>query len=426
MKHDVFASFESNVRYYCRNFPVVFKSAKGAHIVDTGGRRYLDFLAGAGTLNYGHNNPAVISRVVEYLASDGIVHSLDMQTQAKSEFITAFQNKILTPRGLSYKMMFPGPTGTNSVEAALKLARKVTGRTNVVTFSNAFHGMSLGSLAGTANPSKRAGAGLALSSTTFMPYDGYLGPDIDTFDVIRSMVGRRGSGIDQPAAIMLELVQGEGGLNVARAEWAQKLAALAKEIGALFIVDDIQSGNGRTGAFFSFEELGLSPDIVVLSKSLSGFGTPFSLVLIKPEHDLFKPGEHNGTFRGNNLAFIGATAAIETYWSSDRFAIELGRKIEFTRGRLQSIAARLPSGAARVKGRGLLTGIEFADTSIANAAARRLFDMGVIIETCGIDDQVLKLLPPLTIEQADLEEALDLIERAVVATALEPVVQAAE
>ena len=380
---------------------------------EVNGRRYLDFLAGAGTLNYGHNNPAIVGRVIDYLSCNGIVHSLDMHTRAKAQFIAAFHDIILAPRALSYKLQFPGPTGSNAVEAALKLARKVTGRTNVIGFTDGFHGMTLGALAATANSAKRRASGVSLNGVTFMPYDGYLGEHVDTMDVTARMLKSSGSGVEPPAAILVEMVQGEGGLNAASANWVRALASLARELGAVLIVDDIQAGNGRTGTFFSFEPFGIDPDIVVLSKSLSGFGTPFSLVLIRPEHDQWQPGEHNGTFRGNNLAFVGATAALETYWRNDDFADDVTGKAMHVRARVERIAAALPPGAAWVKGRGLLTGIAFADAGTTTELVHRLFRADVIAETCGPHDQVLKLLPPLTTSLVELDLGLDRIEEAV-------------
>lgn len=409
----IFERYESNVRSYCRNFPTIFETAQNARMTDTQGRSYLDFLSGAGTLNYGHNNPAIINPVMSYMQKGGIVHSLDMHTAAKAEFLATLTDLILKPRQLDYRIQFPGPTGTNAIEAALKLARKVTGRTGIIAFSNGFHGMTLGALAATAATSKRHGAGQPLSNTSFMPYEGYLGPTIDSMQVIESMLRNVGSGIDAPAAFLVEMVQGEGGLNAASNSWIKRLAELAHDIGALLIIDDIQAGNGRTGNFFSFEPAGINPDIVVLSKSLSGFGAPFSLVLIRPDLDSWKPGEHNGTFRGNNLAFVGATAAIKTYWPDTNFANDVVRKSAWVRQALESIVATLPHGLATIRGRGLFTGMAFSDPQIANHAARQLFKEGMVIETCGPKDEVLKLLPPLTIPDADLELGLSLIERAV-------------
>ncbi|MBW7454300.1 diaminobutyrate--2-oxoglutarate transaminase, partial [Paenibacillus sepulcri] len=259
---------ESEVRSYCRSFEKVFHKAKNAKLWDIEGREYIDFFAGAGALNYGHNNPAIRTRLVDYLLEDGVTHSLDMATKAKEMFLKRFTLSILKPRGLDYKIMFPGPTGTNSVESAMKIARKVTGRRNIVCFTNAFHGMSLGSLAATGNAFKRKGAGVDLPNTNFMPYDGYFGEGINTVDMMEKYLDDPGSGFDLPAAIILETVQGEGGLNAASPAWLKRVQELCLKRDILLIVDDVQMGCGRTGTFFSFEEAGINPDIVCLSKSI--------------------------------------------------------------------------------------------------------------------------------------------------------------
>jgi diaminobutyrate-2-oxoglutarate transaminase len=401
---------ESQVRTYCRSFPTVFTRAAGAVLFDRGGRSYLDFFAGAGALNYGHNHPALRDRLIEYLASGGIAHSLDMATDAKCRFLTAFDDHVLRPRDLTYKVMFPGPTGTNAVEAALKLARKVTGRTHVLSFTNAFHGMTLGALAVTGHAGKRAGAGVPLANVVRAPFAGYFGPTVDTLEHLELLLSDGSSGIEAPAAILVETVQAEGGINVASARWLRGLAALARRHGTLLIVDDIQVGCGRTGAFFSFEEAGITPDIVCLSKSLSGFGLPFAVVLMRPELDVWRPGEHNGTFRGNNLAFVTATAALDEFWADERLTAEVDAKAAIARARLARIAQ---ASGAIVRGRGLILGLAFDDPGVAAATARHAFDDGLVIETAGADDQVLKLLPPLTIGFDELERGLDIIERAI-------------
>ncbi len=415
---DIFTRLESNVRSYCRRFPAVFAGAKGAWLTASDGRRYLDLLSGAGSLNYGHNDPVIVGKVIEYMQQDGVVHSLDLHTWAKANFLKVLQEKILAPRGYDYKVQFPGPTGTNAIEASLKLARKVTGRSGIAAFTHGYHGMSLGSLAATTNPNARMGAGLPLGHVNFLPYDGYLGAQVDTMDYIEAMLTRPGSGVERPAAVLIELVQGEGGLSVASGVWLNRLARLCKEIGTLLIVDDIQAGCGRTGRFFSFEAFNFVPDIVVLSKSLSGFGSPFSLVLMRPELDIWRPGEHNGTFRGNNLAFVGATAALETYWADAAFAEGVTQRADLIRDRLSSVVSELAKGTAKVKGRGLMIGLEFSDAGMARQISSSLFENGLIVETCGVDDQVLKLLPPLNIEIADLKLGLDAIRRAVLNTSV--------
>ncbi|MGH3743216.1 MAG: aspartate aminotransferase family protein, partial [Micromonosporaceae bacterium] len=307
----IFEHLESEVRSYCRGWPVVFDTAVGSRMTDIDGRTYLDFFAGAGTLNYGHNHPVLKRALIDYLESDGPTHALDMHTTAKRTLLETFQRIVLAPRGLEYKVQFPGPTGANAVESALKLARKVTGRETILSFTNAFHGMSLGALAVTGNSMKRRGAGVPLQHSMPMPYDDYLDGQTPDFVWLNALLEDSGSGLDLPAAIIVETVQGEGGVNVARPEWLRELSEVCKRHDILLIVDDVQMGCGRTGPFFSFEIAGITPDIVVLSKSLSGYGLPFALTLMKPELDVWEPGEHNGTFRGNNPAFVTATVALE-------------------------------------------------------------------------------------------------------------------
>lgn len=408
-----FETHESNVRSYCRDFPVLLDRAKGSFVYGADGAAYIDFFMGAGALNYGHNHGALQQQLIAYIAADGISHSLDFYTAAKKDFMQAFRRLILAPRQLDYKMQFTGPTGTNAVEAALKLARKVTGRTNVIAFSNAFHGMSLGSLAATASPKKRAGAGIALTGVTFMPYEGYLDGGFDSLDYIAKML-TAGSGVDAPAAFMVETIQGEGGLRHLSPAWFKRLAALARDCGALLIVDDIQSGCGRSGQFFSFEAAEVTPDIVCLSKSLSGYGLPFSMNLIKPCHDVWEAGEHNGTFRGNNLAFVTARAALETFWADADFEQALGRKIAYLDDRLAALVARIRHviPRAELRGRGFMRGIFLDNGELAQSISGAAFDAGLILETCGPHGEVVKLLPPLTIEDDVLARALDVLEAA--------------
>ena len=408
---NIFEQYESEVRGYCRNFPAIFSSAKGAWMTDADGRRYLDFFCGAGVLNYGHNPDRIKQALLAYLMRDGITHTLDMYSEAKERFIDQFNEVILKPRGLHYKFQFPGPTGTNAVEAALKLARKVTGREQVVGFTNAFHGMTLGALAVTGNGFKRAGAGVPLSHTASLPFDGYMGPDSDTLDYFEMMLNDDGSGLDMPAAVIIETVQAEGGVNVASIAWLQRLREITARHGIVLIVDDIQVGCGRTGKFFSFEEAGIVPDIVTLSKSLSGYGLPLALVLIKPELDQWAPGEHNGTFRGHCPAFVTATAAL-SLWKDDHLERAVFAKQAIIEKRLAHIGT-IAGAEATVRGRGMIQGIEFADPALAAQVSAACFERGLIVETAGIDDQVLKLLPSLTIEESELKLGLDIIEDSV-------------
>jgi diaminobutyrate-2-oxoglutarate transaminase len=408
----IFEENEANVRSYCRSFPTVFKSARGATLTDVEGREYVDFLAGAGVMNYGHNNPAIKSKVVEYMLGDGLVHSLDMYTQAKHDFIETLYDVILEPRGLDYKVTFPGPTGTNAVETALKFARNATGRQGVVAFTNAFHGMTLGALALTGNRSSRAAAGVGLAGVTRLPFDGYMGEGVDTAAYLDKMLSDRSSGLDLPAAIIVETVQSEGGVNVASFEWLRNVSQVARKHGVLFIVDDIQTGCGRMGTFFSFEGAGFTPDIVCLSKALGGMGLPMSLVLFRPDLDVLSPGAHNGTFRGHNLAFVAAKAALDL-WRDPQLAETIRANAETVRARLEEIVAKFPMHDAHVRGRGLMRGISWSDASIAGRVSKAAFKRGLVIETCGAESQVLKLLPPLIISQAELAKGLDALEAAV-------------
>jgi diaminobutyrate-2-oxoglutarate transaminase len=406
----VFERLESNVRGYCRSFPATFTRATGATLYDRQGHEYLDFLAGAGTLNYGHNNPQIKRRLIQYLEEDGVLHGLDLHTTAKEHFLETLERTVLWPLELDFKAQFTGPTGTNAVEAALKLARNITGRTNVVSFTNGFHGVSLGSVAATANSHFRDASGVPLDNVTFLPYDGYLGEDIDTLDYFEQLLSDSSSGLDLPAAVLVETVQGEGGVNVASDQWLQRLEALCQEFEILLIVDDIQVGCGRTGAFFSFEQAGIVPDIVTLSKSLSAYGLPMSLVLMKSTLDQWKPGQHNGTFRGNNLAFVSATAAWELYWKERSFSREINRKARLIRDRLETIADEVDDFELIPRGRGMIRALACPECpTLAGLVSAEAYRRGLIIETCGTDDNVLKLLPPLTIEDEQLERGLDIV-----------------
>ncbi|MFB5624985.1 MAG: diaminobutyrate--2-oxoglutarate transaminase, partial [Nitrosopumilus sp.] len=358
---------ESQVRSYCRSYPVMFEKAKGPFLIDKDGKKYYDFLCGAGSLNYGHNNPVLKKEIIDYLNEDGIIHSLDLATKSKEAFLDSFSKNILDARNLNYKVQFTGPTGTNAVEAALKIARKVTGRTNIISFTNGFHGVTLGSVAATGNRHHRGGSGTSLNDVTFMPYDGYMGKKTNTIDYLRRVLEDNSSGIDLPAAVILETVQGEGGINVASNKWLQSLQDLCHEFGILMIVDDIQVGCGRAGTFFSFENAKIEPDMIVLSKSLSGFGLPFSLLLLKPEIDKWKPGEHNGTFRGNNMAFLTAKTAIDNFWTNHELEAKIAQKSNILKERLEKIANENFASEIEVRGKGMIYGIDCILEDLASA-----------------------------------------------------------
>lgn len=404
---------ESEVRSYCRKYPTTFVKAKGCYLYDEDNNKYLDFLAGAGALNYGHNNDEIKEEIIKYMMRDGVTHSLDMYTDAKEEFIETFTKKILEPRNLDYKIQFCGPTGTNAIEAAFKLARKNKQRSNIIAFSGAFHGMTLGSVSATSDAFSRNGAYVPLTNVTHMPYPVGCNADFDTLKYLENVLNDDHSGIDKPAAIILETVQAEGGINVAPIEWLQGLEQLCKKHDILLIVDEVQVGNSRTGNFFSFERAGINPDMVVLSKSIGGFGLPMAILLMKPELDLWKPAEHNGTFRGCNLSFVGATAGINynIEHNINQNVLENAKYIEnYINEKMISKMSEL-----ELRGIGLIWGIDFSkvgNDNVVKYIIKECFDNGLIIEAAGRKDLVLKILPPLIITKDELKEGLDIINEA--------------
>ncbi|MGM0563300.1 MAG: aspartate aminotransferase family protein [Pseudomonadota bacterium] len=413
----VFEQWESEIRGYCRAYPTVFKSASNARQVDEDGKSYIDFFAGAGVLNFGHNNANMKRALIEYIESDGVAHSLDMYSTSKRDFIQAFVDTVQKPRGWQYKMQFMGPTGTNAVEAALKLARRVTGRRNVVAFSHGFHGMTLGSLACTANSVFRNAAGVPLENVLRQPFGCespckgcQLGCGVDSVNALRASFEDSSSGLEAPAAFIVEAIQAEGGVHVASEEWLKAVQELAHDLGALFIVDDIQAGCGRTGQYFSFDGMGLDPDIICLAKGIGGFGTPMAMNLVKPEHDKhWSPGEHTGTFRGQNLSFVAGREALR-YFDNDELmkaVVERGARMRKT---LDDLAARYGNGDYQVRGKGMMQGIDLGDGAVSKALAKACFESGLLVGPCGTGGRVIKLIPPLTIPDQDLDAGLEIFK----------------
>ncbi len=410
---DWFATYESEIRAYGRVYPAVFVSGDNARQTDEQGKQYIDFYAGAGVLNFGHNNPQLIQAVIAYLQSGGVLHTLDMMTPPKREFIKAFVETILKPRSMDYKLQFMGPTGTNAVEAALKLARKVTKRTEVVAFSQGFHGMTLGALACTANSYFRNAAGTPLQHVSHWPFESNAGGGLDSLQTLRAMYENTSGGVEKPAAFIVEVLQAEGGVNLASAQWMQALQQLAHDLGAFLIVDDIQAGCGRTGSYFSFEDYGIEPDIITLAKGIGGIGTPMAMNLVKPEHDAhWLPGEHTGTFRGQNLSFVAGREALR-FFEDDTLLAETRRKGEVMRAHLQDIADAYADKGFQVRGKGMMQGLDVHDGTLSKAVARDCFDHGMLLGPCGVGGEVLKLIPPLTIPDEDLLSGLQIFSAAI-------------
>jgi len=412
---DAVLASESAVRSYSRSFPALFATAQGDYLTAQDGTRYLDFLAGAGSLNYGHNPEFIKRALVGYLETNGLTHGLDLATTAKRDFLAALHQHVLAPRGLPYLVQFCGPTGANAVEAALKLARLVTGRMNVVAFGGAFHGVTAGALAATGGEGYKKGLYHALPATTHVPYPRSPFGEFDSLGLLERITADPYSGTEKPAAVIVETVQAEGGVYPAPKEFLTGLRAWCDANQVLLIVDDIQAGCGRTGTFFSFEDAGIVPDLVTLSKSISGYGLPMAIVLIKPEYDWWRPGQHNGTFRGNQLAFVAAAAALRAYWSAAHapgFTAAIRAKGKTVAHHLREHVLHGPGGELR--GTGLIWGLDLSGTGIPAAqVSSRCFDLGLIAETCGRDGQVIKILPPLTIGEPALQAGLDILTRAV-------------
>ena len=412
MNTSIFENVESNVRSYCRSFPTVFTKAKGSVMTDENGKEYIDFFAGAGALNFGHNPDAMNKAMIAYLESDGIVHSMDMYTVPKRNFLEFFQSNILAPRGMNYKVQFAGPTGTNAVEAAVKLARKVKGRSNIFALMGAFHGMTLGAVSLTTDRCSREGAGIPLNNVTHIPAP-YMFPELDTIAYMERLITDDHSGVEKPAAIILESVQADGGIYAFDVQWLQRLRQLCDKHDVLLIMDDIQAGIGRCGYFFSFERAGIIPDMVTISKSIGGCGMPLAMVLFKPELDIWEPGQHTGTFRGNQLALVAGLEGMK-YFVENGLDAEVRRKGElvdkFIKEEICPLDSRLSS-----RGIGLLWGIDFGafPGDPVKALVSACFRNGVIAERVGRDNSVLKMMPALTISDELLLEGLRRVKNAI-------------
>lgn len=410
MKKEIFEKYESEVRSYCRKWPVVFETAKGSILTDVNNNSYLDFFNGAGALDYGHNPEYIKTKLIEYLQNDGIVHSLDMHVKAKGEFIEFFQEKVLKPRGYDYKIMFAGPTGTNANESALKLARKVTGRSNIFAINGAFHGMTLGTLALTGDLGVRKGAGVNLTNVTHIPAPYYNNGNFDTIGYLDELLNDDHSGVDKPAAIILETVQAEGGIHVFSKEFLKGIRDICDKHDILMICDEIQVGCSRTGTFFSFERADIIPDIVTMSKSIGGYGLPLGLVLFKPELDIWSPGEHNGTFRGVQLSLVAAKAGLEIM-INENVPDEVKRKEQIVKEYLEKEIKPMLQEGQEIRGIGLVWGIEFKDGKLARQVLDKCFENKLMVELAGRGDSVLKIMPSLVIEDELLMQGLEIIKK---------------
>ncbi|MEV5445806.1 diaminobutyrate--2-oxoglutarate transaminase family protein [Streptomyces sp. NPDC052644] len=415
---------ESSARTYASTLPVAPVHAAGAVITGADGRTYLDCLSGAGTLALGHNHPATVAALQSVLASGTPLHTLDMITPQKDAFSGELLRRL--PGGLrdSARLHFCSPAGTDAVEAALKLAQHATGRRGIVAFTGAYHGMTLGASAVSGPPRMSGAVGADGVPVTRLPFPYGLRCPFGTGDaersgelsarLLESLLTDPSSGVAPPAAVILEVVQGEGGVVEAPDGWLREVRRITEEHGVVLVIDEVQTGIGRTGHYWACERAGVTPDVLVTSKAVGG-GLPLALIAYRPELDTWRPGHHTGTFRGNTLAMVAGEITLRTVAEEQlaERALKLGERIG--RG-LREIAAQDP-GVGQVRGRGLMTGVELVapdaapdrygalpgDPVRARAVRAACLDRGLILELGGRDDTVVRLLPPLVLtdEQAD-------------------------
>ncbi len=417
------ALYESNNRSYPRNLPLVPNKAKGSIVEDIDGNRFLDFFAFCGVLNVGHGNPDVMHDVAEQLHK--LVHALDFPTEVKLAFLKNL-NEVLPDalRGKA-KVNFCGPTGADSVEAAMKLARLYTKRSLIIAFQGAFHGMTTGALSVTSNRKNRGGLPVLNNSTHFAPFcycyrcPFNKEPDnckLECASYLENIIENPKSGIDKPAAILLEPVQGEAGNIIPKPEYVQRIQKLCNEQEIVMICDEVQAGFYRTGKLFSFEHFGVTPDIITMSKGIGGIGLPLAILIIKNELDVWEGGTHSGTFRGHQLGIAAGNAALDFIRSKrvDLHAAEMG---QILLGGLKLIGKKCRF-MGDVRGIGLMLAVEFVKTKegkepfaeICIQVRRELYQRGVLIEIGGHYANVIRILPPLVTTKGMIDKFLEIFE----------------
>lgn len=418
------ARVESNARSYPRRLPVAIVRAHGPYVFDADGHCYVDFLTGAGVLPLGHGHPELVE-VIRRQAGE-FVHGLDFPTPAKDAFVTAQLQMLPDSMRDRMRIHFCGPTGANTVDAAVKLAKTATGRGEVIAFRGGFHGTTHLSMSLTGLLEQRSPVSNTVPGIHFAPFSYCarcpLGLSRPTCDVncaawLETALDDPNGGLLPPAAVILELVQGEGGAIPAETEFVQRVAAATKAAGAVLIVDEVQTGCGRTGSWFAFEQYGIEPDIICASKALSGAGLPLGIIIYQEALDVWQPGAHTGTFRGNQLGFASGAATVEIM-RRDRVLDNVRERGEQV-GRLLGRLADLPH-VREVRGRGLMWGIELQDpqtarpsTALARTVQSRALEHGLIVEVGGRDDSVVRILPPLNVTADLVHDACTLLVRLV-------------
>jgi diaminobutyrate-2-oxoglutarate transaminase len=428
------AARESNARTYPRKLPLAIKSARGMHVTDMDGRVFIDCLAGAGTLALGHNHPVVIDAIRNHLESGAPLHTLDLTTEAKDAFVRDVFASL--PPGLAQhgRVQFCGPSGSDAIEAALKLVKTATGRRSILGFHGGYHGHTHGSLALMGNVSPKGAISGLMPDVHFLPYPHPsrcpLGcvecNGVHCADYVEHLLQDPESGIVQAAGMILEVVQGEGGSIPAPDGWLQRIRALTQEHKIPLIIDEVQTGWGRTGTLYACQRAGIEPDVLVLSKAIGG-SLPLSMVIYHESLDVWQPGAHAGTFRGNQLAMAAGRATLRYLLDHDvpDHARVMGDHLQ---SRLRMLQAMHPC-IGEVRGRGLMVGVEIVDprqrdrrglAAYDGFRARKIqaacFERGLIIETGGRHGAVLRFLPPLIVDASQLDAICDIIDDACLAT----------
>jgi diaminobutyrate-2-oxoglutarate transaminase len=398
---NILERYESVSQNYVRSARIIFDRARGSELFDELGNRYIDFFSAGSSLTLGHNNAGVTSALKAYLSEGRVFQTCDKTSVSKRNFIEKFVNAVLEPRKLNYKILFTDPAGGTAAELAFRLARPFRNRTNIIAFTNANHGLTEGSLSATGRQRQQS-FGLR-ANTMFMPYCGYFGDDTDTIAFLRRYLTDTTSGLDLPAAAIVETTQVHGGLHIASAKWLKALEQLCREFEILLIVDETHTGCGRVGSYFSFEKAGLSPDMVIAPNAIAG-GLPISMLLLRPELDMWRPGEQVGAFQGDSLAFIAATELLSE-WSEARVN-SIAHLGAIMAQELSAFQERFPRRNFAVRGQGMLWGLDFARPGSAAVVSAWALERGLIVEPARLRDEVLLVLPPVTIEEAVLRDGL--------------------
>jgi diaminobutyrate-2-oxoglutarate transaminase len=415
---------ESNARVYGRHFPIAVEDARGSFLRDVDGNVFIDFLTGAGVLSLGHCHPELVAVAAEQLGRFG--HGLDLPSPAKDAFVEAQLSMLPGRMAERTKVHFCGPAGANAVDAAIKLCKIATGRGDVVSFQGGFHGTTHVGMAVTGVVSTKSAVGNGVPGVHFFPYShcgdcplglSRAGCVTNCAEFLERSLRDPNGGIPRPAAVLLELVQGEGGVVPADLDFAQRVRALTAELDIPLVVDEVQTGCGRTGTWFAFEQYGIEPDVIVASKALSGIGQPVAVIMYDERLDVWSPGAHTGTFRGNQVAFAAGARAVEI--------VRRDGVLQNVAARGAQIAERLAvlrdrPGVRGVRGRGLMWGIEVADPvtglrsgELAERVQARALRGGLIVELGGRDDCVVRMLPPLNVTPDVVDTACDILVEAV-------------